>query len=104
MATLTAAKTTKGRSCSMCPDHPAPELESNRLSWVTSCERHEVPIVALKRHTGSPTAGEWRRLETRAKRSFPEFRWQRPVSFNGHFYLHAVGLGMRCNLEHAVAA
>ena len=90
-------------TCSLCRRTHTETCESDRLSWVTSCSRYRVPIVALKRHSGSPTAGEWRHLEVRAKRSFPEYRWQRPVTFNEHFYLHAVDPRARYCFDHALA-
>lgn len=99
-----ASRASQEQQCSLCATPHTTHLESDRFSQVVDCQRHRVPIVALKRHTGSPTAGEWRHLELRAKRSFPKFRWQRPFSFNGHFYLHAVTLQGRCNLDHAAAA
>lgn len=103
MATV-AVDTGWNRACSMCPGHHSAAAGHGSSSWVTNCERLGVPIVSLKRHSGSPTAGEWRRLETDAKRAFPRFRWQRPLTFNHHYYLHAVGIGMSCNLDHGLAA
>lgn len=91
-------------SCPMCPTPRSTEVDADSRTWITSCKRHSVPIVALKRHTGAPTAGEWRNLEVQAKRKFPQFRWQRPLSFNHHYYLHAIDFGLRCNLDHALAA
>ena len=103
MAT-TATTQTGNRPCSLCSRTHAQQPESDRLSWVGHCDRHSVPIVALKRHSGSPSAQEWRHLEVRAKKSFPEYRWQRPLTFDRHFYLHATGPSIRCNVDHAVAA
>ena len=58
--------------------------------------------MALKRHTGSPSAREWRHLEV--QRDYPDFRWQRPFTFDGYFYLHAVNLSSRCNFDHPIVA
>ena len=38
-----------------------------------------------------------------AKTRFPLLHWQRPQTFNQHFYFHAVGQGIDCNLDHALA-
>jgi hypothetical protein len=102
MTTL-AARPRKRPSCRLCAPPRGRRIESDRLMWITYCQRQSVPIVALRRHAGSPTAGEWRLLEVRAKRSFPGYRWLPPAYFNGHFYLHAVDLKGRCGENHAAA-
>ena len=103
MATL-ASDLAKKYACPLCSKPYAPQPDSDRLSWVGYCERNNVPIVALKRHSGSPSAGEWRHIEMRAKRTFPEFRWQRSNDNTRHFYLHAVSPFGRCNVNHAMTA
>ena len=103
--TILAATSSTERSCSLCQQglHTT-HSESDRMAWTTTCKRHKMPIVTLKRHSGSPTAGEWWLLEKTAKRSFPEYRWQRPNTLNSHFYLHAVDRRGPCNIDHAAVA
>ena len=68
--------------------------------WPTVCMRYEVPMVVLKRHTDSPTAGEWHRLESMARRRFPDDRWKRPTLVTKHFYIHAMEPHVRCGHDH----
>ena len=57
-------------------------------------------MVVLKRHTDSPTAGEWHRLESMARRRFPDYRWKRPTLVTKHFYIHAMEPHVRCGHDH----
>ncbi len=86
--------------CTLCPETHQSSLVADDFCWTTVCTRYEVPIVVLKRHTDSPTAGEWHRVESLAKRRFPDFRWKRPTPVTKHFYIHAVELGVRCGHDH----
>ena len=77
-------------SCSMCSKEPLkPQPHSDSICWATYCFAHNVPMVVLNRHTGSPTAGEWHHLEAVGRRVFPETRWREPRSMPEHFHLHA---------------
>ena len=78
-------------TCTLCRGiQHDPRSEYQEKSWATECARHSTPVLALKRHTDSPTAGEWYALFNKARRLFPEYRWERPVATTNHFYLHSV--------------
>ena len=76
--------------------------QNNGLGVWAECSRYSLPLVVLKRHSGSPTAGEWRDLEVAAKARFPEYRWRRPIDDNSHFYFHAVDTRGECNIDHTI--
>ena len=104
MTTL-APRATEHQSCSLCPDAPQATPRYDDFCWATSCTRYSMPIITLKRHTDSPTAGEWNHMERLAKRQFPEYRfWHRPPFGTTHYFLHAVDLAARCNRDHAIVA
>ncbi len=89
--------------CSLCPQTPQTTLLFDDYCWTTLRGRHDLPIVVLKRHTDSPTAGEWHHIESLARRQFPDYRWRRPAPVTKHFYLHALDWNARCSHDHTEA-
>ncbi|MDP6495231.1 MAG: hypothetical protein QGI09_07415 [Dehalococcoidia bacterium] len=89
--------------CVLCATEPQSIQHTRSNLFWTACSRYSVPLVVLKRHSGRPTAGEWRDMEVTAKARFPEYRWQRPFYDNEHFYFHAVDRRRTCNTDHTIA-
>ena len=88
--------------CALCSQlEPGTRIRPGVYCWTTCCNRYEVPIVVLARHSGLPSGSEWRQMNTMARRQFPELRWRRPTTSTGHYYLHALDRKAPCYRDHS---